>query len=103
MAMSESRGAIAKHAFSPAARRPCVRAMNRSNPSTVAGGGERYRVTSSVVSASRSAGASVTRSSRSVTIVPVKVGRPVRQSFDCVGSDAASGIVETTAASAFGR
>ena len=55
--------------------------MNFSNPSTVVGGGEMKRVTSSVDIAAHSAGASVARNSRSVTTEPQSVGRPVRQLF----------------------
>jgi hypothetical protein len=54
--------------------------MNRSNPSTVVGGGEMKRETSSLVSIVRSEGASAVRSSRSVTPRPCSTGRPVRQS-----------------------
>jgi hypothetical protein len=54
--------------------------MNRSNPSTVVGGGEMKRDTSSVESIARSDGASESRSSRSVTIVPVSTGSACRQS-----------------------
>ena len=54
--------------------------MNRSNPSTVVGGGEMKRDTSSVESIARSEGASESRSSRSVTIVPVSTGSACRQS-----------------------
>ena len=53
--------------------------MNRSNPSTVDGGGEMNRVTSSVVSIAKSDAASDVRSSRSRTWVPVSTGRLVRQ------------------------
>ena len=50
----------------PAARCRCVHAMNRSNPSTVAGGGEMKRVTSAFIIAAKSDAASLVRSSRSV-------------------------------------
>jgi hypothetical protein len=58
--------------------------MNRSNPSTVVGGGEMKRDTSSVESIARSDGASESRSSRSVTIVPVSTGSACRQSDEVV-------------------
>jgi hypothetical protein len=54
--------------------------MNRSNPSTVEGGGEMNRETSSVVSIANSDGASEIRSSRSVTPFALSTGRPSRQS-----------------------
>jgi hypothetical protein len=53
--------------------------MNRSKPSTLDGGGEMNRATSSIVNDSNSAGASPSRSSRSVVIDPERVGSPVRQ------------------------
>jgi hypothetical protein len=53
--------------------------MNRSNPSTVDGGGEMKRVTSSVVSIAKSDGASEVRSSRSRTWLLASTGRLVRQ------------------------
>jgi hypothetical protein len=49
--------------------------MNRSKPSTDVGGGEMKRDTSSLESIARSDGASESRSSRNVTIVPVITGR----------------------------
>ena len=57
--------------------------MNRSNPSTVVGGGEMKREACSVVSAKNSDAASLTRISRSVIIDPVSTGRPLRQSVGC--------------------
>jgi len=65
--------------------------MNRSNPSTVVGGGERNRDTSPVDIAVKSAGASAVCSSRSVTRPRVSVGNPARQSLEpargaCSGS-----------------
>ena len=48
--------------------------MNFSKPSTVVGGGEMKRDTSSVVSIAKSDGASEISSSRSVTFVPVSTG-----------------------------
>ena len=54
--------------------------MNRSKPSTVVGGGEMNRATSSVESIDNSEGASESRSSRSVTIDPVRTGSVWRQS-----------------------
>ena len=54
--------------------------MNFSNPSTVLGGGEMNRETSSVVSKANSDGASDARSSRNVTVAPASSGRPLRQS-----------------------
>jgi hypothetical protein len=53
--------------------------MKRSNPSTVVGGGEMKRATSSDASIARSDGASESRSSRSVTIEPVSTGSECRQ------------------------
>src|SRR5437868_751054 len=44
--------------------------MKRSKPSTVVGGGEMNRDTSSLVSIAKSDGASDVRSSRSVTVLP---------------------------------
>ena len=55
--------------------------MNVSNPSTVVGGGEMNRATSSVVSSAKSEGASDARSSRSVTLAPASTGRPLCQSL----------------------
>ena len=54
--------------------------MNRSNPSTVVGGGEMKRATSSVDSIASSDAASESRSSRSVTIEPVSTGSACVQS-----------------------
>ena len=68
--------------------------MKRSNPSTLVGGGEMKRDTSSLDIAAKSAGASLARSSRSTTSDPVSVGRPDRQSMTVVVS--ISGIVDTT-------
>jgi hypothetical protein len=53
--------------------------MNRSKPSTVVGGGEMNRATSSLASIVNSDGASVSRSSRRVTMVPVSTGSAWRQ------------------------
>jgi hypothetical protein len=53
--------------------------MNLAKPSTVVGGGEMKRVTSSVVRSARSVAASVTRSSRSVKPLPCRTGRAFRQ------------------------
>ena len=58
-----------------------VQAMKRSNPSTVVGGGEMNRATSSVVSIANSDAASEARSSRRETRLPLRTGRPVRQSL----------------------
>jgi hypothetical protein len=66
--------------------------MNRSKPSTVVGGGEMKRDTSSVESIARSEGASESRSSRSVTIDPVSTGSACRQSL-LVVVDAAAGAI----------
>ena len=60
--------------------------MNRSKLSTEVGGGEMNRETSSVVSIANSDGASDTRSSRSVTMLPVIVGSAWRQSELITGS-----------------
>ena len=75
----------------PAARSRFVHMMNRSNPSTVVGGGEMNRATSSVESIAKSEGASETRISRSVTRLPVSTGRPVRQSVVTTDSGALKG------------
>src|SRR5215471_12920498 len=69
--------------------------MKRSNPSTVAGGGEMNRDTSSVESVANSDAASLRRSSRNVTSEPASVGRPVRQSI-ADGFDSGADAVETT-------
>jgi hypothetical protein len=53
--------------------------MNFSKPSTVLGGGEMKRDTSSVVNSAKSDGASDARSSRSVTVAPASNGRLSRQ------------------------
>ena len=55
--------------------------MKRSKPSTVVGGGEMKRDTSSVVSIASSDGASSRRSSRSVKVEPASTGRPAFQSL----------------------
>ncbi len=54
--------------------------MNRSNPSTVVGGGEMKRATSSVDSIDSSEGASDSRNSRSDTMEPVSIGSACFQS-----------------------
>ena len=64
--------------------------MNRSKPSTVVGGGEMNRATSSVESIASSDGASESRSSRSVTIEPLSTGSACRQSLVVVTDRAAS-------------
>ncbi len=56
--------------------------MNFSKPSTVVGGGEMKRATSSVVSIANSDAASSRRSSRSVKFEPVSTGRAERQSLE---------------------
>ena len=53
--------------------------MKRSKPSTVVGGGEMKRATSSVVSIASSDGASSIRSSRIVKVVPLITGRAAFQ------------------------
>src|SRR5512134_3939768 len=58
--------------------------MKRSKPSTVVGGGEMKRATSSVDSIDSNAGASDNRRSRSVTIEPAITGRARRQSLSTV-------------------
>ena len=73
--------------------------MNRSNPSTVAGGGEMNRVTSSPAIARNNEGASLTRSSRKVTCVPARAGSPLRQSFFASGDGTTSAVVDTTVSS----
>ncbi len=71
--------------------------MNRSNPSTVVGGGEMNRATSSVESIASSDGASDSRSSRSVTIEPVSTGRDCRQSLDVTAcAEAITACTSTT-------
>ena len=55
--------------------------MNFSKPSTVVGGGEMKRDTSSGVSIAKRDGASETSSSRSVTLLPVSTGSALRQSL----------------------
>ena len=60
-------------------RSRCVHAMKRSKPSTVVGGGEMKRATSSVVSIASSEGASSLRSSRSVNVDPAITGSAVFQ------------------------
>src|SRR5687767_11847609 len=74
-------GTTAKHAYRLAARSARAHVMNFSKPSTVVGGGEMKRDTSSGVSMANSAGASETSRSRSVTSVPVSTGSEVRQSL----------------------
>src|SRR6185503_11932352 len=54
--------------------------MNRTKPSSVVGGGEMNRVTSSVVSRASSEAASLTRSSRSVMPLPFSTGTTSLQS-----------------------
>ena len=54
--------------------------MNRSKPSTDVGGGEMNRDTSSVVSSAKSDAASVARSSRSTTCLPLSTGSRCCQS-----------------------
>ena len=80
--------------YCPAARCAWVQVMNRSNPSTVVGGGEMNRVTSSAVSSDSSDGASDSRSSRSVTFSPASTGRPERQSLLVIS--ARDGLVTAT-------
>src|SRR5688572_29786394 len=63
--------------------------MKRSKPSTVVGGGEMKRDTSSVESIARSTGASSARSSRSVSLVPISAGSAERQSVVVTGDGAA--------------
>ena len=67
IAVSPPSTVTAKQAYVPRSRSRIVHAMKRSNPSTVVGGGEMNRETSSVVSIAKSDGASDARSSRSVT------------------------------------
>ena len=55
--------------------------MNFSKPSTVVGGGDMKRETSSGVSIANSDAASETSSSRSVTLLPVSAGSALRQSL----------------------
>ena len=80
IAVSEPSSVTAKQAYVPACRCRSVHAMKRSKPSTVVGGGEMNRETSSVVSIAKSDGASDARSSRSVTPLPLSTGKPSRQS-----------------------
>jgi hypothetical protein len=86
IAVSVASSVTAKQAYVPAARWRSVQAMNRSKPSTVLGGGEMKRETSSVVSSAKSDGASDVRSSRKVTVVPASIGRLSRQSVLTVGA-----------------
>ena len=67
--------------------------MNRSKPSTVVGGGEMKRDTSSVVSSAQSDDASDARSSRSVTWEPARTGRPCRQSVVIVADHGIDGAL----------
>ena len=80
IAVSVLSSVTAKQTYVPAWRCRSVQAMNRSKPSTVVGGGEMKRDTSSVVSSAQSDGASDARSSRKVTCEPASTGRPCRQS-----------------------
>ena len=66
--------------------------MNFSKPSTVLGGGEMKRDTSSVVSSAKSDGASDARSSRRVTVAPASIGRLSRQSVLTVSAIAGFAI-----------
>ena len=68
--------------------------MNRSKPSTVVGGGEMKRDTSSVVSIASSDAASDSRSSRSVTAPACSTGSASRQSVVVT----AGGTIGTVAA-----
>src|SRR3954471_16275977 len=79
-AVSVASMVTAKQTYDPTARWRSVQAMNFSTPSTVLGGGEMNRDTSSVVSSANSDGASDARSSRKVTVDPVSAGRLSRQS-----------------------
>src|SRR4029079_15346500 len=99
MAMSEVRATTAKQMYWPAARWRCAPPMQRSNPSSVVGGGEMNLATSSVVSDTNSDGASLNRNSRSVTIDPINVGSPVRQSV-AEGIALGTGTGETTVSAA---
>src|SRR3954465_8814531 len=69
----------ANQTYDPTARWRIVQAMNFSKPSTVLGGGEMKRDTSSVVSSANSEGASDARISRRVTVAPDSTGRLSRQ------------------------
>src|SRR5215203_6140295 len=69
--------------------------MNRSKPSIVVGGGEMKRATSSVESIASSDVASEIRSSRSVTMDPVRTGS------DCFQSDVTVAEVRLTATEAW--
>ena len=71
--------------------------MKRSNPSTVDGGGEMKRETSSVVSSASSDGASESRSSRSVKPVPVSTGSARRQSLVVADGTEARGMAVVVA------
>jgi hypothetical protein len=81
-------------------------------PSTVVGGGEIKRATSSVVNIENSVGASSRRSSRSVTRADVRTGSPLRQSgvvtsgagtLMLAGTDAAAGDSSVAARIISGR
>ena len=80
IAVSDPFSVTAKHAYVPAVRCRSVHAMKPLKPSTVDGGGEMKRETSSGVSIANSDFASEVRSSRSVTTVPFSTGRPRCQS-----------------------
>ena len=90
IAVSKPCSVTAKQAYVPAARCRSVHAMKRSKPSTVVGGGEMKRETSSVVSIAKSDGASDARSSRSTTCSSVNTGRPLRQSVLTTPASAAT-------------
>ena len=74
--------------------------MNRSNPSTVLGGGEMKRETSSAVRSAKSDGASDARSSLRVTVVPASIGRLLRQSVLTAAAADGDNIVWGTSADA---
>src|SRR6185295_2705351 len=74
--------------------------MKRSKPSTVLGGGEMKRDTSSVVSIAKSDCASEMRSSRSVTPLLVSTGSPARQSVVVMTSSTGGGNTTCSSMSA---
>jgi hypothetical protein len=87
-------GTTAKHACEPASLSRWVQAMKRSKPSTLVGGGEMNRDTSSVVSIAKSDDASSIRSSRNVMVEPASTGSACFQFVvaDAAGSAIAAGL-----------
>src|SRR5215831_2737890 len=86
----------------PASRWRFVHAMNFSKPSTVGGGGEISRVTSTLPSDESNEVASLARSSRNVISDPFKIGKPLRQSGRAgeIGVDVLRGVTPSAASAA---